>query len=118
MIEPDGLPPCALEWRGRAARQLSVRRTRAPRGGVSFAIPDLNVESVRIFHVKALVAFAVVVGDRIQSALSELGFDGLGVPRFDVETETFDHRANRRGIRAAGARRKGILRCLSKDGGS
>src|SRR5215510_3348523 len=73
------------------------------------AIADPQIETVRVFDVKAFEPLAVVVGHRFQAALSEFLFDSSSIPRLDGKPEAFDYRSSRNasGATAVGLRWNG-----------
>src|SRR5262252_11254428 len=96
VIEPDRLPLRRRERR--RCRGLAVRRSLPP--VLPAAIADLEVETAGIFHVEALEV-TVIIRDRIETALAELGLHLLCVPRLDPPAEAVERRVARRARPAA-----------------
>ena len=79
---------------GAGAGSLAVRRCFPPqRLG---AVRDGDVESVGILDAEALVVRPVMIGDRFQPALLELGFHLVGVPRLDAPGKAVEDGLHRR----------------------
>src|SRR2546422_10629461 len=97
MIEPHSLPTSWCE------RRL-LRQFRCCRSLAGFrqtvAVTDLEVPSIRVFHMEAFESFAIVVGYGRQTALPQFRLDCLFVPLIDDEGKVA-HNGPARSSRAA-----------------